>query len=94
MSIQIKKTKSKKKLSQDDYRLFVYLIRGTVINACISLEIMMDLYISEKFCLDNDKVNELSSFIVTPRITWSQKLEVIKLLIIVVRQKYKTAITF
>lgn len=71
----------KRKYSKKTYPKLVNKVRGTILTACINLEIIMDLYISEQFADTNDKINELSSFIITPRISWSEKLEIFKLLI-------------
>jgi hypothetical protein len=68
------------KLNKKSYPKLVNLIRGTIINACINLEIIIDLYISERFADTDEKINELSSLIITPRVTWGEKLNVLKLL--------------
>lgn len=62
------------------YPELVNLVRGTIITACINLEIIIDLYISERFADTNEKINELSSLIITPRVTLREKLNVLKIL--------------
>ena len=61
------------------YPELVNLVRGTIITACINLEIIIDLYISERFADTNEKINELSSLIITPRVTLREKLNVLKI---------------
>ena len=77
-----------KKQTPNSYPDLVNLVRGTVLNACINLEVIMDLYISERFADTNDKINELSSLVITPRVTWGEKLKILKLLMVKYHPKF------
>ena len=77
------------KQTEITYPELVNLVRGTVLNACINLEVVMDLYISERYGDTKDKINELSSFIITPRVTWGEKLNILKLLMAKYHPEFK-----
>ena len=69
------------KQTETTYPDLANLVRGTVLTACINLELIMDIYIAEQFCDSKDDVNELCSLIITPRVPWREKLEIFKVLI-------------
>jgi hypothetical protein len=59
----------------------VYELRGKVLQTCIELETVMDGYIAEYFCESEDKIIELASIVLAPRIPWGEKLAIFSVLI-------------
>src|SRR5665647_1756247 len=75
--------------SREEYSILLNQVRGTVLTACINLEIIIDLYIAEKICDTKDKINEMTSLILTPRVSLREKLEIFKVLIAKYNPEFK-----
>ena len=80
----------------DDYEIeqkyvdLISEIRGKVIQTCIDLEMIMDAYIAEHFCETEEKVAELASLVLVPRVQWREKLAIFTVLIERYNQSFKT----
>jgi hypothetical protein len=59
----------------------IYELWGKVLQTCIELETIMDAYIAEHFCQSEDKIVELASIVLAPRVSWGDKLAIFSVLI-------------
>ena len=73
------------------FQSIVETIRGRVIHACIDIEFMIDGYIAEHFCNTQDKVDELASLILMPRVSWNDKVEIFSVLIEKYNKQFNTS---
>lgn len=55
--------------------------RGHVLQRCVELEMLIDIYIGKHFTKDNTLLEELVTLIIAPRVTFDNKLQVLKVLI-------------
>ena len=78
---------------QEEYEIdknfldIIFEMRGKVIQTCIDLETVMDGYIAEHFSEMEEKIIELASIVLAPRVTWGEKLAIFTVLI----EKYNHA---
>jgi hypothetical protein len=70
---------------QDKWELDYYesaaTVRGSVLNNATALEMSIDLYITNYFTNDTDKAEELMNLIISPRMTFENKVQVLMVLI-------------
>ena len=64
-----------------DYYQSAVIVRGNVLNAVTALEMSIDLYITNYFTNDVDKSEELMNLIISPRMSFENKLQVLMVLI-------------
>ncbi len=55
--------------------------RGKILQVAVEMEKMMEIYISERFSSEDEKIQELIMLIIAPRMTLSQKKEVFDFLL-------------
>jgi len=66
---------------QLDYHHSSSTVRGGVLNAATTLEMSIDLYITSYFTSDMNKAEELMNLIISPRMTFENKVQVLMVLI-------------
>ncbi|MGG9962398.1 hypothetical protein [Ferruginibacter sp. SUN106] len=71
-----------------DYMQSTVIVRGNILNAVTSLEMVIDLYITSYFTDDVDKSEELMNLIIAPRMSFENKVQVLMVLI----EKYRPEI--
>lgn len=55
--------------------------RGHVMQRCVELEMLIDIYIGKYFTNERKKLEELVTLIIAPRMTFDSKIQVLKVLI-------------
>ena len=66
---------------KSDYHQSAAIVRGNILNAVTDLEMSIDLYITNYFANDAYKGEELMNLIISPRMTFEQKVQALMVLI-------------
>ena len=64
-----------------DYHKAAVIVRGNVLNAATALEMSIDLYITTYFTEDLIKSEELMNLIISPRMSFENKVQVLLILL-------------
>jgi hypothetical protein len=65
----------------EKYMKDISFIRGSIINETIALERMIDIYLSNHFSNTPDKAIELRDWVITDRIIFENKIQILRLVI-------------